>query len=374
MRLALALLACLLPLGSWAHKPSDSYLSLELEGIELRGRWDIALRDLEYALALDANGDGAITWGEVRRRHPDIAAYALSRLELAAGSRPCALVPTAHQIDNHSDGAYAVLRFRAECGGGEIRSVKVGYRLFFDLDPTHRGLLSVSRGSSTRAAVLSPEQATQEFPLADEGWLAPLLAYAREGVWHIWIGIDHVLFLVSLLLPAVFVAVAGGWQPATRFRPVFWDVFKVVTAFTLAHSVTLSLAALAVIELPSRLVESAIALSVVLAALNNLWPVVRRGRWLVAFGFGLVHGFGFASVLADLGLPRHALLPALVGFNLGVEAGQLLIVAAFLPLAYGLRRTWLYRRLLFTGGSTAIAGVAALWMLERLLDIKILAG
>ena len=374
MRRALALLACLLPLWAWAHKPSDSYLSLELEGIELRGRWDIALRDLEYALALDANGDGAITWGEVRQRHPDIAAYALSRLELAAGGRPCALVATAHQIDNHSDGAYAVLRFRADCGSSETRSVKVGYRLFFDLDPTHRGLLSVTRGANTRAAVLSPEQATQEFPLADEGWLEPLLAYAREGVWHIWIGIDHVLFLVSLLLPAVFVTATAVWQPATRFRPVFWDVFKVVTAFTLAHSITLSLAALAVIELPSRLVESAIALSVVLAALNNLWPVVRRGRWLVAFGFGLVHGFGFASVLADLGLPRHALLPALVGFNLGVEAGQLLIVAAFLPLAYGLRHTWLYRRLLFTGGSATIACVAALWMLERLLDIKVLAG
>ena len=374
MRRALALLACLLPLWAWAHKPSDSYLSLELEGIELRGRWDIALRDLEYALALDANGDGAITWGEVRQRHPDIAAYALSRLELAAGGRPCALVATAHQIDNHSDGAYAVLRFRADCGSGETRSVKVGYRLFFDLDPTHRGLLSVTRGANTRAAVLSPEQATQEFPLADEGWLEPLLAYAREGVWHIWIGIDHVLFLVSLLLPAVFVTATAGWQAATRFRPVFWDVFKVVTAFTLAHSITLSLAALAVIELPSRLVESAIAASVVFAALNNLWPVVRRGRWLVAFGFGLVHGFGFASVLADLGLPRHALLPALVGFNLGVEAGQLLIVAAFLPLAYGLRHTWLYRRLLFTGGSATIACVAALWMLERLLDIKVLAG
>lgn len=369
-----AALLALISLSALAHKPSDSYLSLEVDGAQLRGRWDIALRDLEYAIGLDENGDGAITWGELRRRHGNITAYALARLEVTANHRPCALSPSAHQVDQHSDGAYAVLRFRAECGAGEIQSVGVGYRLFFDLDPTHRGLLNLTRASNTRAAVLSPEHSKQEFSLAEEGWLAPLLAYAREGVWHIWIGIDHVLFLVSLLLPAVLVAAAGGWQTATRFTPVFWDVFKVVTAFTVAHSITLSLAALALIELPTRWVESAIAFSVVCAALNNLWPLVRRGRWLVAFAFGLIHGFGFASVLADLGLPRHALLPALVGFNLGVEAGQLVIVLAFLPLAYGLRRTWFYRRLVFVGGSAAIALVAALWMFERLFDVKLLPG
>src|SRR6185503_6093349 len=130
-------------------------------------------------------------------------------------------------------------------------------------------------------------------------------------------------------------------------------------------------AALSVIQLPSRLVESAIALSVVLAALNNVWPVVHGRRWLVAFGFGLIHGFGFASVLSDLGLPQGALLVALVGFNLGVEAGQLAIIAAFLPAAFLLRGSWLYRRLVFVGGSAAIALVAGVWLAERALDVKI---
>lgn len=374
MRRALVLLGCLLPLWASAHKPSDSYLSISAADSRLSGRWDIALRDLEFAVGLDADGDGAITWGELRRRHADIADYALARLRLTADGRPCDLSPTAHQVDHHSDGAYAVLHFRARCAAGDIRAVGIRYTLFFDLDPTHRGLLNLTAAGRTRAAVLSPERPEQVFRLDEDGWQAPLLAYARDGVWHIWIGIDHVLFLVSLLLPAVLVPVLRGWQAAARFAPVFWDVFKVVTAFTVAHSITLSLAALAVIELPSRLVESAIALSVVLAALNNLWPVVRRGRWFVAFAFGLIHGFGFASVLADLGLPRHALLPALIGFNLGVEAGQVLIVAAFLPLAYGLRHTWLYRRLVFAGGSAVIACVAALWMFERLLEVKILPG
>ena len=120
-----------------------------------------------------------------------------------------------------------------------------------------------------------------------------------------------------------------------------------------------------------RLVESAIAFSVVLAALNNIWPLVHGRRWLVAFGFGLIHGFGFASVLTDLGLPREALLLALVGFNLGVELGQLAIVAAFLPLAYALRRTWGYRRIAFVGGSAAIGAVAGLWLVERAFDVKL---
>ncbi len=127
------------------------------------------------------------------------------------------------------------------------------------------------------------------------------------------------------------------------------------------------------IELPSRPVESAIALSVMLAALNNLWPVVHARRWAVAFAFGLVHGFGFASVLADLGLPSGALLLALVGFNLGVELGQLMIVSAFLPLAFALRRTWTYRRIILDGGSAAIALIAAVWLVERAFDLRLLA-
>ena len=132
----------------------------------------------------------------------------------------------------------------------------------------------------------------------------------------------------------------------------------------------MSLAALHVISLPSRLVESAIAASVVLAALNNLKPLVQSRRWVVAFGFGLIHGFGFASVLADLGLPGDALVLALVGFNLGVELGQLAIVALFLPLAYSLRRSRFYRRTVMVGGSLLIARVAAVWFVERAFDLS----
>ncbi|MGZ8230426.1 MAG: HupE/UreJ family protein [Burkholderiales bacterium] len=369
--LVLLVLLLHLPQQALAHKPSDSYLVLQAEGPNVAGQWDIALRDLEHAIGLDADGDGAITWGELKARHAAIAAYALGRLKLRTESRDCEIKVTDHLVDNHTDGAYAVLRFDAACSGPESRALEIEYRLFFDLDPTHRGLLRWQSGKLTMTGVLSPDRPVLRVQGEEASRLAQFFAYGREGVWHIWIGIDHMLFLISLLLPAVLVASGRDWAPVGRLAAAIWDVLKVVTSFTLAHSITLSLAALSVISLPTRLTETAIALSVFLAALNNIWPVVYGRRWIVAFGFGLIHGFGFASVLAELGLPRDTLLTALVGFNLGVEAGQLVVVAAFLPFAYSMRRTVLYRRVILLGGSAMIAAVAAGWMAERWFDLKL---
>ena len=109
----------------------------------------------------------------------------------------------------------------------------------------------------------------------------------------------------------------------------------------------------------------------VLAALNNIWPLVHGRRWAVAFGFGLIHGFGFASVLADLGLPRDALLLALVGFNVGVELGQLAIVSAFLPVAYALRRTWSTGASFSSAARRRSRSWRCVWLVERALDVKI---
>jgi hypothetical protein len=128
----------------------------------------------------------------------------------------------------------------------------------------------------------------------------------------------------------------------------------------------LSLAAFDVVRLPSRFVESVIAASVALAALNNVRPVVLKKSWLVAFGFGLIHGFGFASVLLEAGWTRQTLVLGLVGFNVGVELGQLAVVGVFLPVAFALRASWFYRLLILRFGSVAVALVAALWMAERI--------
>ena len=366
------LLLLLLGAGhAWAHKPSDSYLTLTVADATVTGRWDIALRDLDHALGLDADGDGLITWGELRHRHGDIAAYAAARLSVSADGAACTLEVGEQQVDTHTDGAYSVLPLRVDCPQPPSR-LGLNYSLFADLDPQHRGLLQLGAQGRTRAAILGPQAPSQEFELAEAGAWAQFLAYLEEGVWHIWIGFDHILFLLSLLLPAVGVWVARRWQPVERFTPAFWDVFRIVTSFTVAHSVTLSLATLGFVSLPSRLVESAIAASVVLAALNNVWPLFLGRRWLMAFAFGLVHGFGFASVLAELGLPQDTLALALVGFNVGVELGQLAIVLVFLPLAWAVRRSWFYRRAVLLGGSLAIAALAAVWLAERVFEMKLL--
>ena len=364
-------LAGLLPAPAEAHKPSDSYLAIRVADDKISGQWDIALRDLDFAIGLDADGNGEITWGEVRAKHSEIAAYALARLAVRGDGAACVVEAGAQLIDDHTDGAYTVLPLAIRCAQTP-KQLAIDYSLFADIDPQHRGLLNLQALGITRSAVLGPQAPTQSFELKSVSRWAQFIDYAREGVWHIWIGFDHILFLLSLLLPAVLLWRGQRWQPVETFRDAFIGVFKIVTAFTVAHSITLSLATLGFVSLPSRWVESAIAASVVLAALNNVWPVFHGRRWTVAFAFGLIHGFGFASVLADLGLPREALALALVGFNLGVEGGQLAIVAVFLPLAFALRRTAFYRRAVMVGGSLLIAALAGIWLVERVFDLELL--
>ena len=370
-RLLLFAAALLCAASAWAHKPSDSYLTLKAEESRIAIRWDIALRDLDYVLQLDRDGNGELTWGEVRTRGDEIARHAIAHLQLAT-DKPCAITPAAPlRLDHHSDGTYAVLSLAAACA--PAGKLTMAYSLLFDVDPTHRGLVQwIAPGAAgAQALVFGTDNARQDLALQGPSALETLRQYVVEGVWHIWIGFDHILFLLSLLLPAVLVRRGRQWEPAPSLKASLVEVLKVVTAFTLAHSITLSLAALQVISLPSRVVESTIAASVVVAALNNLRGTIEKKRWVMAFVFGLIHGFGFASVLADLGLPQDALALALVGFNLGVELGQMAIVAAFVPIAFALRRTGFYRRGVLAGGSIAVAVIAAYWFVQRAFDLQI---
>jgi hypothetical protein len=368
------LMLLILQPAAWAHKPSDSYLTLRstANSDDIAVRWDIALRDLDYVLDLDRDGNGALTWGEVRQRTADITRYATTHLDLTTGGdKPCRWDASGPlMLDKHSDGTYAVLSLEARCeklAGG----LKARYSLLFDVDPSHRGLVQwIAPGSQgSQALVFGTESALQSLALAPPGAWETLRQYVEEGIWHIWIGFDHILFLLSLLLPAVLVRRQNRWEPGSSLRGALLEVLKVVTAFTLAHSITLSLAALQVISLPSRLVESTIAASVVIAALNNLRGTIERSRWVMAFVFGLIHGFGFASVLADLGLPQGALVLALVGFNVGVEVGQMAIVMAFVPIAFWLRTTRFYRSGVLIVGSVMVALIAGWWFVQRAFDL-----
>jgi hypothetical protein len=374
MKRWLVLLLAFVLHAAWAHKPSDSYLTMRgaQDSDDIAVRWDIALRDLDYVLELDRDGNGALTWGEVRTRAADITRYATGHLELKAGEKPC-LWETAGplQLDKHSDGTYAVLSLTAKCENIQ-QGLKTHYSLLFDVDPSHRGLVQwIAPGSlSSQPLVFSTDSAEQAMQLQAPSAWKTLKQYVVEGIWHIWLGYDHILFLLSLLLPAVLVRMQSHWEPAPSLRRSLIEVLKVVTAFTLAHSITLSLAVLGFVSLPSRFVESTIAASIIVAALNNIRGSIEKKRWVMAFAFGLIHGFGFASALADLGLPQGALALALVGFNLGVEIGQMAIVAVFVPIAFALRGTGFYRRVLLPVGSILIAIIAAYWFAQRAFDFQ----
>lgn len=356
-----------------AHKPSDSYLALDGTAALRTGTWDIALRDLDDVIRLDADGDGAITVDEVDARSTAIGAHALAHLTLTTSAGTCAITAAKLELVEHSDGAYARLPLRIACpptGSGETPTLD--YRLLFDVDPQHRAILRLSTGGKDDTPiVLTARDHARALPLAVAA--APgFTSFVTQGVRHIAAGLDHLLFLLALLLPAVLRREGGLWRPARSIRSVLADVGRIVTAFTLAHSLTLTLAVVGWARMPARLTEPAIAASVVIAALNNLRPLFGRDRWVVAFALGLLHGFGFSSALSDAGLGGSALAATLLGFNLGVELGQLALVALVVPLTFLVRATSFYRRFTLPGGSTAIAALSVIWFIERTADLRLL--
>jgi hypothetical protein len=362
IRFLLLLLFCSV---AQAHQASEAYLSYRVEGAEVEQRLDVALRDLDRDLGLDTDGDGVLSWGEVRSRWDDIEGLAAAGVRLKADGADCTLQHrAAPQLDSHSDGVHAVLVSHWRCPAA-VRELDIDYRLFAATDAGHRGLARVV-GAGGEPLVLVPGAGPRR--LAGRGFAS----FVAEGMAHIGGGLDHVLFLVTLILVAVWRRDGAGWSPRTGARGALAETLRLVTAFTVAHSITLGLAASGAIDPPSRWVESLIALTVLLAALDNLRPFVPGPRWLMVGLFGLVHGVGFAGPLKDLGLRGAELVLPLLGFNLGVEFGQLAVVALLLPLALALRSARAYRRWVVPGGSGAVAALAAVWLAERSLALSLL--
>jgi hypothetical protein len=344
-----------------AHVTNTSYLTMQAGATELQGEWEIARRDLEYLLRPSSGAPAMPIADDV------MAAYALPRLRLRADGREIAVEPTEHSRSTRDGLSYVILGFRAGLPP-DVKTLEIEYGLFREDDPNHRALFSLTAGGATHSGVFDKGHASERLVLAEPSLARAFLEFGRQGVWHIWTGFDHVLFLIALLLPSVLIRESGGWRVAESHRQVFGEVLRVVTAFTAAHSITLSLATLRVVNLPSRFVESAIAASVLWAALSNLRPSLRGTAWKAAFGFGLLHGFGFAGALLELGLPPAQLRVGLLAFNLGVEAGQLAIVAGFIPIAFAARVATWYPTLVVRAGSLAIAGIAAVWLGMRLFS------
>nr|WP_255719574.1 HupE/UreJ family protein [Pelomonas sp. P8] len=248
-----------------------------------------------------------------------------------------------------------------------VQALDIDYRLFAVTDAGHRGLVRLA-GAGGEPRVLVPGAGPQRLAAHGPGWGS----FVVEGMTHIASGLDHLLFLATLILVAVWRRDGQAWVPRADARSALAETLKLVTAFTVAHSVTLGLAASGAIDPPSRWVESLIALTVLLAALDNLRPFMPGPRWGMVAVFGLVHGVGFAGPLKDLGLQGRELMLPLLGFNVGVELGQLAAVALLLPLALALRGRAAYRRWIVPGGSSAIAALATLWLAERSLALQLL--
>jgi hypothetical protein len=362
IRRTLCWLSLLAACSAFGHEPSRSLVTLEVDGRELHGRWDIALRDLEDAVGLDANGDSGVSWGEVVARRDAIVAYAAPRLRVSADAASCALTTIPAGVETHGGATFAVLELEGRCLASP-RQLTIDYDLLFEIDRAHRAIVTVGGEGGTATAVASFASPRLELELAELSWWSTLRRFVVEGVHHIWEGYDHLAFVSLLVLPIALRR--RGRSIRGDVRAAVLEIVRVVTAFTAAHSLTLALAASGQVAIPTRIAEIGIAASVLVAAVLNVVPKAPRLGAKLAFGFGLLHGFGFANALGDLANGQQALLPTLGGFNLGVELGQLAVVAALLPLLFIAGRSALGRVAVNTAGSLACGALAIVWIAER---------
>jgi hypothetical protein len=276
---------------------------------------------------------------------------------------------------------YAAFEFTVDRTFDEApREFDVTYTGIFDERAGHSGFVVIRTDPVTgvflNEANFQPDLLTSSDPTSTvnlddpDAWKA-FTGTVSLGMEHIFIGTDHILFVLVLLLPAVMLfSATKSWQPVPTFRAGLWRVLKIATMFTLAHSITLTLGGLEIIELPSRLVETVIALSIIATALHNLKPIFANREHLIAFAFGIFHGFGFAGLLSELGVGRGQRLISLLGFNVGVEIGQAFIITLLFPALYMLRRTALYP-LVLRIGSTILGAVAGIWAIERVFETSL---
>ena len=419
-RVVVALTAAALAPSAWAHKASDAYLRVADvpaslgtagAGASIGLVLSVALKDVDAALEqLDADGDRQLTWGEVRQSMPAIVQWVGQGMLWQCDGTATVPAWRFEALEQRTDGRYARLAATLPCAPAQ--AITLRYGLMQGIDPTHRLLVGGALSGQTLAAVLAPDgrsgtdlrsagsragqagadgaegaqgaDATE--PGAPRGGLATLLHFVTEGVHHILSGYDHLAFLLALLLPISLARpqsrrhrdlpshTESGTTPTAETPPSgasdrlagIKALLITVTCFTVGHSITLALAGLGWVTVSGNWVEPAIAISIGISALLNLFPVNGlRGSWL-ALGFGLVHGLGFSGVLVEAGVSGASLLWALAGFNLGVEMGQLLVVALWCAVSVVLARWAWYRSVVVRGGSIALLVLSLYWTVQRL--------
>jgi HupE / UreJ protein len=391
-RLATVLLVPLVLLVSapqaFAHKSSDAYLQVsEPTGLDLprsaqgafQLKFSIALRDVDAKLeSLDQNNDRQLTWLEVRGAMPLIESWVSEGFSILCADVRKTVSWAFESLEERSDGAYVRLQVLETCP--EKTKLAVQYELMKDIDSGHRLLVSGALGGEAIATVIAPQAVALKLTsgraaatATDDGQQdsgsqqsATFRRFFTEGFWHLSLGFDHLAFLLVLVLPV------------SLTRSGLMGLLGTVTTFTLGHSITLGLATFGWVASPNW-VEPAITLSIALTALLNLfsgsWLGTQFGRKLntrwVALIFGLIHGLGFSGAMTEAGVDRSLLLWALGGFNLGLEAAQLLAIMVWLGLCFGVLRWTKYKSedwpMVVRGGSTALLLVALIWTAQRVL-------
>jgi hypothetical protein len=347
----LVLLCWLLGTGQ-AHDPGLSAAALRLVEAECAVHLTLARRDIETLVRLDADNNGTVTPAEFEAARQPLNGLASRLLSISSDDQRLSGQVVSIWLDD-SDAVHVQLAFPGPSGAW----LHVSAPVIAELTRGHRQYVSVhdSLGRLVVERILDAEHTAFTLPLA-----APTLAtqaptfgaFLRLGVEHIVTGYDHVLFLFALLIVG----------------RSFWDAWRVITAFTVAHSLTLALATYDLIRLPPHLVEPLIAVSIVYVGLENLCRRDLRHRWLLTFGFGLVHGLGFATVLRDLGLGTaagSAAVVPLLAFNLGVELGQVGIAALVLPLLWKGQRLPQFFPRFATVCSVLVMLAGTYWLIER---------
>ncbi|MDX2437621.1 MAG: HupE/UreJ family protein [Acidobacteriota bacterium] len=378
LRLCLCVLAAAgAAVESSAHNAGNSYLYLQIYPESMSGRFEIALSDLNPALGLSGT-DLEITADNLDQRIGFLQDYYLDHVTISDDRGPLSIDFTTYDLLN-AEGGYVLMPFDL---GGLDRvpdTLTIDYSVLFDEDPGHRGFLLVEHNWATGtfanenrvSLVFGPGSRHQVFDLTSSGRLRGFLALVHLGAEHMVLGLDHVFFLLALLLTVALRRDGGVWQPLEGLKPALWNVLTIVTAFAAAHAVALTLAALGLLRLPEALVETMIAASTTLVALNILLPLFRGRIWWIVFGLSLFHGMGFAGGLMDLGVLDEHLGLSVIAFNLGIELGQIVIVAVLFPLLFAVRRLELYRKVFLKVAAVGLILVSFVWVIERAFGIDI---
>jgi hypothetical protein len=362
-----------------AHDIKQGYLFLTVNDKSIEGRLELNIVDLNEAIGLNLATDKSVTPADIQPHLQNIKDYFNERVSMKLGN---GIVLNDFFLHSNEKVQFLVFPFSIDNLPAIPEYIDFEYSVLFDVNNEHTGFVVVENDwrsgtfnqEANIALVFSPNETTKRLDLTESTVTRGYLEMFKLGVHHIWDGLDHILFLFALLLPSVLYRVKTEWHAKEKFYPSFIYVVKIVSIFTLAHTLTLSAATLGFLSLSSRLVESIIAISIAIAALDLLTPIFRGRLWLVIFIFGLFHGFGFASVLANYPIPASYLTWSLLSFNLGVEAGQVAIVAVVVPVLFLLRKQVFYIPFILKLGAVILIVIAMYWFIERAFLIDLPAG